>query len=65
MKASLEQAGGRSLNLPELADRVTDAMSRGRLTIAKASSELSLGDRMELDRWRDECREMLGEAIRE
>jgi hypothetical protein len=65
MKASLEQAGGRSLNFPELADRVTDAMNRGRLTIARASSELSLGDRMELARWRDECREMLAEAIHE
>jgi len=65
MKAGIEQAGGRSLNLPELADRVTDAMNRGRLTIAKASSELSLGDRVELERWRDECREMLAEVIHE
>lgn len=65
MKASIEKVGGKSLNFPELADRVTDAMNKGRLTIAKASSELSLGDRMELERWRDECRAMLGEAIRE
>jgi hypothetical protein len=65
MKAAVEQAGGKSLNLPELADRVTDAMNRGRLTIAKASAELSLGDRMELERWRDECREILAEVIRE
>jgi hypothetical protein len=65
MKATIETSGGRSLNFPELADRVTDAMNKGRLTIAKASTELSLGDRMELERWREECRAMLSEAIRE
>ncbi len=65
MKATIEKSGGKSLNFPELADRVTDAMNKGRLTIAKASVELSLGDRMELERWREECRVMLTEAIRE
>jgi hypothetical protein len=65
MKATIEKSGGRSLNFPELADRVTDAMNKARLTIAKASAELSLGDRMELERWREECKTMLTEAIRE
>jgi hypothetical protein len=65
MKATIEKSGGRSLNFPELADRVTDAMNKGRMTIAKASAELSLGDRMELERWRDECKSMLSEVIRE
>jgi hypothetical protein len=35
MRASIEQRGGRSLNFPELADRVTDAMNKGRLTVAQ------------------------------
>jgi len=65
MRAAIEKAGGKSLNFPELADRVTDAMNKGRLTIAKACKELSFGDRIEVERWRDECREMLVEAIRE
>jgi hypothetical protein len=65
MRTAIEKAGGKSLNFPELADRVTDAMNKGRLTIAKASKELSFGDRIEVQRWRDECREMLVEAIRE
>jgi hypothetical protein len=65
MRAAIERAGGKSLNFPELADRVTDAMNKGRLTIAKACKELSFGDRIEVERWRDECREMLLEAIRE
>ena len=64
MRAAIERAGGKSLNFPELADRVTDAMNKGRLTIAKACKELSFGDRIEVERWRDECREMLVEAIR-
>ena len=63
MRAAIEKNGGRSLNFPEAADRVTDAMNKGRLTIAKAVGELSLGDRMELERWRDECKTMLSEVI--
>ena len=63
MRTAIERAGGRSLNFPELADRVTDAMNKGRLTIAKACGELSLGDRMEVERWRDECNEMLSEVV--
>jgi hypothetical protein len=63
MKAAIEKRGGRSLNFPEVADRVTDAMNKRRLTIAKAATELSLGDRMELERWRDECKTMLSEVI--
>jgi hypothetical protein len=65
MRAAIEARGGKSLSLPELADRVTDALNKGRLTIEKAVSELSLGDRMELERWRDECAEMLREVVHE
>jgi hypothetical protein len=65
MRAAIEKAGGRSLNFPELADRVTDAMNKGRLTIAKACKELSFGDRIEVERWRDECKEMFGETVHE
>lgn len=62
MRAAIESQGGKSLNLPELADRVTDAMNKGRLTIERALGELSLGDRMELERWRDDCKAMLSEV---
>jgi hypothetical protein len=65
MKTALESKGSRSLNLPELADRVTDAMNKGRLTIERAVGELSLGDRMELERWRDDCKSMLSEVAGE
>ncbi len=62
MRAAIEARGGRSLNLPELADRVTDAMNKGRLTIEKAVGELSLGDRMELERWREDCKTVFSEV---
>ena len=62
MRAAIEARGGRSLNLPELADRVTDAMNKGRLTIEKAVGELSLGDRMELERWRKDYKTMFSEV---
>jgi MinD-like ATPase involved in chromosome partitioning or flagellar assembly len=65
IKSEIEAKGSRSLSLPELADRVTDAMNRGRLTIEKATGELSLGDRMELERWRDDCKEMLSQVVHE
>ena len=63
MKSGIEGKGSKSMNLPELADRVTDAMNKGRMTIAKATGELSLGDRMELERWREECAAMLSQVV--
>jgi hypothetical protein len=63
MKSGIEGRGSKSVNLPELADRVTDAMNKGRITIAKATGELSLGDRMELERWREECSAMLSQVV--
>jgi MinD-like ATPase involved in chromosome partitioning or flagellar assembly len=63
MKAAIEGKGSKSISLPELADRVTDAMNKGRMTIEKATGELSLGDRMELERWREECAAMLSQVV--
>jgi hypothetical protein len=63
MKSAIEGKGSKSISLPELADRVTDAMNKGRMTIEKATGELSLGDRMELERWREECAAMLSQVV--
>ena len=65
MESGIEGKGSKSISLPELADRVTDAMNKGRMTIAKATGELSLGDRMELERWREECAAMLSQVVSE
>ena len=42
IKSAIEAKGSKSLSFPELADRVTDAMNKGRMTIEKATGELSL-----------------------
>jgi hypothetical protein len=65
LKSSIEGKGGKSLNFSDLADRVTDVMNRERWTIEKAIGELPYGDRMELERWRDECKVMLREVMGE
>ena len=44
---------------------MTDAMNKGRLTVTKAIAELSFGDRIEVERWRDECREMFAQVLRD
>ena len=43
---------GTTINLPDLADRVTDDLYSGRLSINRASEEMPLGNRAELKRWR-------------
>ena len=43
---------GATIDLPDLADRVTDDLYSKRLSIAKAMEEMPLGNRAELKRWR-------------
>ena len=43
---------GVTIDLPDLADRVTDDLYSKRLSIAKAMEEMPLGSRAELKRWR-------------
>ena len=43
---------GATIDLPDLADRVTDDLYSGRLSINRASEEMPLGNRAELKRWR-------------
>lgn len=63
IKKAVEDAGGKSLTLPDLADRVSDDLFSKRLSINTALKELPLGNRAELTRWRNEARKVLGEAI--
>lgn len=62
VRETIESRGGKSLNFPELADRVSDDLYSKRLSIAKASKELPIGNRAELFRWRAECHRMIEEA---
>ena len=63
LKKRIEEAGGLTLDFPDLADRVADQMATQRLTIQGALSEMPLGHRAELIRWRDEAFKVLGQVM--
>ena len=62
MPETIAQQGGKSLFLPDLADRVTDELYSRRITLQEAAQQLKLGDRVELQRWRTHVREMMSQA---
>ena len=62
-RETIESEGGKSLLLPDLADRVSDDLYSKRLSISRAMTELPIGNRAELARWRREAARMIGEVI--
>lgn len=65
LKKTIEGQGGRSLNFPDLADRVSDDLYTKRMAISKASKDLPLGNRAELIRWTKECKKVFDEIAHE
>ena len=63
LRKAVEARGGRSLNFPDLADRVADDLFSGRLSIAKALRDLPLGHRAELRRWQKACARALDAVL--
>jgi hypothetical protein len=63
VKKSIEERGGLSLDIPDLADRVADDLYSKRLSILEASKELPLGNRAELIRWRNELNKILSGVL--
>jgi len=59
----VEGRGGRSVTLPDLADRVADDIYTQRLALSAAAKELPIGNRAELGRWRAETRKVLAQVI--
>lgn len=59
IRKEIEEQRGKSVNFPKLADRVADDLYNKRLSIAKASKELPIGNRAELLRWRGEVKKVL------
>jgi len=53
---------GKILDLPDLADRVTDYIYSQRLSIEKAMTEMPIGNKAELRRWRQNVWSMLDSA---
>lgn len=64
LRTQVENAGGKSLTFPDLADRVSDDLYSKRLSISAAMQALPLGNRAELARWRREVHKVVGEAVR-
>ncbi len=63
LKDLVERRGGKSVTLPDLADRVADDIYTRRLALAEAARSLPLGNRAELGRWRGEVRKVLAEVV--
>lgn len=59
----VESAGGKTIDFPDLADRVADDLVTKRLTIKRASEELPLGNRAELLRWRRLAHQSIGDVL--
>jgi hypothetical protein len=54
---------GRSLDFPDLADRVADELRSQRISIRKAAEVMQIGQRAELFRWRELCDDMFSKVI--
>ncbi|KWN76921.1 protein mobD [Burkholderia ubonensis] len=62
LRKSIETKG-RSLDFPDLADRVADELRSQRISIRKASATMQIGQRAELFRWRELCDAMFSKVI--
>jgi hypothetical protein len=63
LRKEVEQRTGKTLNFPDVADRVAEEINRHRMPIHVAAAELSFGSRIELCRWQAEYRQMLAEVV--
>ena len=63
IREEVEGRGGKSITLPDLADRVADDIYSRRISLQVASKELPIGNRAELGRWRGEVRKVLAGVL--
>jgi hypothetical protein len=63
IKTAIEERGGKSLTLPDLADRVADDLYSQRIALSVAAKSLPIGNRAELGRWRSQVRRVLDEVV--
>lgn len=57
------EAHGKTLNFPEVADRISDQLHSERLTIQKIIEIAPVGNRAEVNRWVKECAMVFDEVI--
>jgi len=63
IREEIEGRGGKSITLPDLADRVADDIYSRRIPLMVAAKELPIGNRAELGRWRGEVRKVLAGVL--
>ena len=63
IREEVEGRGGKSITLPDLADRVADDIYCRRISLKVAAKELPIGNRAELGRWRGEVRKILAGVL--
>ena len=63
IREDVESRGGKSITLPDLADRVADDIYVKRISLSAAAQSLPIGNRAELGRWRGEVRRVLAEVL--
>jgi hypothetical protein len=63
IRTAVESRGGKSVTLPDLADRVADDIYASRMSLSAAAKKLPIGNRAELGRWRGEVSKVLGEVV--
>jgi CobQ/CobB/MinD/ParA nucleotide binding domain len=64
LRKSVEKNGGKSLTISELAGRVSSVLYSDRKSIETALTEMPLGNRAELLRWRRDCKAMFDKALK-
>ncbi len=57
------EAQGKTLNFPEVADRISDQLHSERLTIQKIIETAPVGNRAEVNRWVKECAMVFDEVV--
>ncbi len=63
VREEVEGRGGKSITLPDLADRVADDIYSRRISLGVAAKELPIRNRAEVWRWRGEVRKVLAGVL--
>lgn len=59
IREQVEQLGGRSLNFPELSDRVADELYSNRLSLSRAPEKLSFSGKLGFEQWQSQADKVL------
>ena len=63
VRKCIEERGGKSLNFPDLADRIMDEMNINGLSITKSLKSLSVFEKAELTNWREQVKIVFNDVL--